>query len=247
MNARNSFSNKSTVEEIRARFDNDVDRFSNLNEAQAVAVDAPLMLELLAEAAARVNPNAESVLDIGCGAGNFALKILQRVPGFSVTLVDLSRPMLDRAVERIGPETKGKVVAIQEDIREVALKRETFDVALGAAVFHHLRTDDEWESVFAKVFKSLRPGGSFWISDLVEHEDPRIQALFRARYADFLMAQGGTELKKRVFEDIEKEDTPRSLTYQLSLLQRVGFGRVEVIHKNSCFAAFGGIKDPRGH
>jgi len=45
-----------------------------------------------------------------------------------------------------------------------------------------------------------------------------------------------------VFGYIEQEDTPRSLTYQLELLARVGFVRVDVLHKNACFAAFGGVK-----
>ena len=43
---------KSTVEEIRARFDNDVERFSNLETGQSATIDAPLALELIAEAAA---------------------------------------------------------------------------------------------------------------------------------------------------------------------------------------------------
>jgi tRNA (cmo5U34)-methyltransferase len=30
--------------------------------------------------------------------------------------------------------------------------------------------------------------------------------------------------------------------FQLDLLRQVGFQQVEILHKNSCFAAFGGIK-----
>jgi tRNA (cmo5U34)-methyltransferase len=30
--------------------------------------------------------------------------------------------------------------------------------------------------------------------------------------------------------------------FQLDLLRSVGFSDVEILHKNSCFAAFGGIK-----
>jgi tRNA (cmo5U34)-methyltransferase len=45
-----------------------------------------------------------------------------------------------------------------------------------------------------------------------------------------------------VFAYIEIEDSPRSLTYQVNLLQYVGFQQVEILHKNSCFAAFGAIK-----
>ena len=46
----------------------------------------------------------------------------------------------------------------------------------------------------------------------------------------------------QVLDYIEKEDTPRSLTYQLEVLRAVGFRTVEVLHKNSCFAAFGAVK-----
>ena len=67
---------KSTVEEIRQRFDADVDRFSNLETGQSATVDAPLAMSLIAEVAAAITPKATSVLDVGCGAGNYTLKLL---------------------------------------------------------------------------------------------------------------------------------------------------------------------------
>ena len=56
-----------------------------------------------------------------------------------------------------------------------------------------------------------------------------------------------TELKDEAYRDqvfayIEKEDTPRSLMFQLDLLREVGFSQVDVLHKNACFAAFGAVK-----
>src|SRR5205823_14792270 len=62
---------KSTVEEIRRRFDADVERFSNLETGQSARVDAPLAMALVAEAAAATTPHARHVLDVGCGAGNY--------------------------------------------------------------------------------------------------------------------------------------------------------------------------------
>ena len=53
-------------------------------------------------------------------------------------------------------------------------------------------------------------------------------------------------IRDHVFGHIEQEDTPRSLTYQLELLERVGFTPVDVLHKNACFAAFGGVKQRPG-
>ena len=40
---------KATVEEIRQRFDADVERFSNLETGQSATVDAPLALALIAK------------------------------------------------------------------------------------------------------------------------------------------------------------------------------------------------------
>ena len=64
---------KSSVDEIRARFDADVERFSNLETGQKATIDAPLAMELITMAAAACNPGAKAVLDIGCGAGNNTL------------------------------------------------------------------------------------------------------------------------------------------------------------------------------
>src|SRR5262245_13854991 len=100
---------KSTVAEIRARFDADVERFSNLETGQSATVDAPLAMELIAEAAAATTPHARHVLDIGCGAGNYTLKLLEYLGDLDVSLVDLSQPMLARAVERIRPATTGSI------------------------------------------------------------------------------------------------------------------------------------------
>jgi tRNA (cmo5U34)-methyltransferase len=54
--------------------------------------------------------------------------------------------------------------------------------------------------------------------------------------------EGVEEHRDRVFEYIAKEDTPRSLTYQMGMLQKAGFAGVDVVHKSCCFAAFGGIE-----
>ncbi|GEM_PF-3218630 len=112
---------KSSVDEIRERFDKDVERFSNLETGQTSTVDAALAMELVAEAAASVTPHARRLLDVGCGAGNYSLKVLQRLPGLEVTLIDLSRPMLERAQQRLQNSTAKAVHPIQGDIREIDL------------------------------------------------------------------------------------------------------------------------------
>jgi tRNA (cmo5U34)-methyltransferase len=230
---------KATIDEIRARFDADVERFSNLETGQSATIDAPLVLTLIAEAAAATTPSAQSILDIGCGAGNYTLKLIERLPSIdAITLVDLSRPMLDRAAQRIGRP----VTALHSDIREIVLAPESFDVIVAAAVFHHLREDVEWRSVFRKLYDALRQGGSLWISDLIQHTNARVQEMMWRRYGEYLAALMGDAYREHVFDYVTYEDTPRPLLFQIDLLRECGFREPEILHKTSVFAAFGAIK-----
>ncbi len=233
---------KSTPEQIRERFDNDVERFSNLETGQTATMDAPLVLDLVTEAAARTNPDATNLLDLGCGAGNYALRMLGRVPEMAVTLVDLSRPMLERARQRVADAGGQHVRMMQGDIRALDLGGPQFDIILAAMVLHHLRGDDEWRTVFEKLFRALRPGGSLWIVDHVEFAEPVLQGMMQARWGEYLTALQGEAYRDQVFAYVAQEDTPRPLLFQTDLLRDVGFTQVSVLHVNTLFAAFGAVK-----
>lgn len=237
-----NYAHKSSVEEIRQRFDADVERFSNLETGQTATVDAPLSLELITQAAAAALPSARSVLDIGCGAGNYPLKLLQMLPGLDVTLIDLSRAMLDRAVERLRPATSGRIETLQGDIRALDLGEARFDIILASQVFHHLRAEEEWCLVFSKCWTALNPGGAIFINDLIDHADERVGAMMRGRWGNYLAGLKNEVYRDQVFAFNEREDTPRPLFFQMNMLKEVGFRQVDVLHKNSCFAAFYAMK-----
>ncbi len=229
---------KSDVEEIRRRFDGEVERFSSIETGQTSTMDAALVLDLVADSAARTNPSATGILDIGCGAGNFTLKMLRKIGGLDCTLVDLSAPMLERARERVSRETSGRVETIQGDIRTIALPEAAYDLCVAAAVLHHLREPAEWRTVFAAIFRSLRPKGTLWVADLVSHESPALQGVQWERYRQYLIGLGGEDYQRKVFRYVEREDTPRSLGFQFALLTAAGFDGPEVLHKNGVFAAY---------
>lgn len=233
---------KATVEEIQTRFDNDVERFSNLQTGQVSTIDAPISLELVTEAAKCLVPRAENLLDVGCGAGNYSVKMLSKMPHLNCTLVDISSSMIEKAVERASAATSGQVTTVHGDIRAVDLPENHFDIILASAVLHHLREEADWKLVFAKIYGLLKPGGCFLISDLITQDSEVMTEYTWQRYGEYLESVGGKDYREHILGLVEKEDTPRSMTFQLDLMKRVGFSRVDILHKNMCFGAFGGIK-----
>lgn len=241
-----SIEKKSSLAEIKKRFDNDVERFANLETGQSSTIDAPLTMELIARAAVKATGNIRRVLDIGCGAGNNTIKLLQYTDPFDCDLIDLSRPMLEKARQRISSQNSGKINLIQGDFRTVNLPNQDYDVILAAAVLHHLRDDRDWESAFNRLYGLTAPGGSIWITDLVSHEAASVHALMWQRYGEYLCTIGGEDYRSEVFAYIDREDSPRPVTYQLDLLRKAGFKHTDILHKNSCFAAFGAVKAGKG-
>jgi tRNA (cmo5U34)-methyltransferase len=62
------------------------------------------------------------------------------------------------------------------------------------------------------------------------------------RHGDYLKSVGGGEYRDKVFACIAKEDSPRSLPFQLDLLKTTGFSQLDVLHRNSVFACYVGKK-----
>jgi tRNA (cmo5U34)-methyltransferase len=237
-----SFQQKSTPEAIRRNFDQQVERFSNLETGQTTAIDSPLCMELVARSAALLNPDAKSVMDLGCGGGNYAVKITSLLPEVDCTLIDLSAYMLSTAKERVAANISGKVTAVQGDYRDIELGENCFDVITAGTTLHHLREDHEWELVFTKVFKALKPGGTFWINDIVISETEKLSQLMMDGWLSILQKQISPEEIEMYMGRYESEDTPRTLSYQLDLLKQVGFSETIILHKHFNFAAFGARK-----
>ena len=233
---------KSTPEAIRRNFDQQVERFSNIETGQTTAIDSPLCMELVSQAAKLTNPNATNIMDLGCGGGNYAVKVASLLPHVNCTLVDISGNMVETAQKRVAEIVSGKVNAIQGDYRDVELGENCFDIITAGTTLHHLRGDDEWELVFGKIYRALKPGGSFWINDIVLAETDEINEMMLSGWLSKLKKQISEEEIAMYRERYETEDTPRTLSYQLDLMKRIGFSKTILLHKHFNFAAFGGIK-----
>ncbi len=233
---------KSSPEAIRRNFDQQVERFSNIETGQTTAIDSPLCMELVARSAALLNPDATHVMDLGCGGGNYAVKVTSFLADVDCTLIDLSANMLAKAEQRVLENITGTVTAIQGDYRDIDLGENCYDVITAGTTLHHLREDQEWELVFGKVYRALKTGGTFWINDIVLGETDEINRMMLDGWLSVLHKQVSPEEVEMYMERYESEDTPRTLSYQLDLLKQIGFAETIVLHKHFNFVAFGARK-----
>jgi ubiquinone/menaquinone biosynthesis C-methylase UbiE len=149
---------------------------SEANEAQRVYWNSPvgerwvtadsLMGELLA---AVLSPILERValspgdaaLDIGCGSGALTAEVARRVAPGRVTAVDVSRPLLALARERVAAEGLTNVAFVEADAQDAP-----FEEGAAAAVVSRFGTMffGNPEAAFANLRRALAPGGRLSIA-----------------------------------------------------------------------------------
>lgn len=233
---------KSSPEEIRKNFDKQVERFVNIETGQSTAIDSPLCMELISRSAFITNPEAKNIMDIGCGGGNYAIKVASLLNNPDCTLVDFSENMLIAAEKRLKEISKGEITTLLGDYREIELGDNKYDIITAGTTLHHLREEKEWELVFEKIYKALKFGGSFWINDVIISETEEINKLMINGWINILKERFDDGYIENNMKKYKSEDSPRTLSFQLDLLKKTGFSKTIVLHKHFNFAAFGAIK-----
>jgi SAM-dependent methyltransferase len=117
-------------------------------------------------------------LELGCGTGGHAGQFA--AAGLHVSGIDLSAPMIARALERrteMPGEQRQRVEFHQGDARTIRLN-ETFDAVI--SLFHvasYQTTNPDQESMFRTARAHLEPGGvflfDFWYGPAVLRDPPR--------------------------------------------------------------------------
>lgn len=100
----------------------------------------------------------ESLLDVACGPGEFALAMAQR--GLRVTGVDQSPEMLAMA-RRSAQEQGVSITFLEQDMRRLELPAPVDAATCLYDSLNYLVTDDDFRQTLTAVAAALRPGGLF--------------------------------------------------------------------------------------
>jgi SAM-dependent methyltransferase len=183
----------------------------------------PWVLEPLSRVASQLPPGS-TVLEAGCGTGNYICALATTYPALTCVGFDLSRPMLEQARARNSP-----VDFVQADAT-VAFPCQDRMAALAYAVdvVHHL---DDLTRFFQEAQRVLAPGGRFVVVTDSEHTMrqrslmrffPEILALELKRYPDpaLLQAAASAAGLSLVQEEQASGDMPLNDAFVASLEAR---------------------------
>jgi ubiquinone/menaquinone biosynthesis C-methylase UbiE len=144
------------------------------------------------------------ILDIGCGTGQFAARVLRRFPRAQVWGLDLSDGMLRQGQERC-QAAAGRLHLVQADSERLPFADDFFDAITCTHSFHHY---PHQEQVLAEMHRVLRPGGRLLI---IDGDRDRLWGRFLFNFVVVLMEGPVRHLRGRTFR---------------RLYRRVGFDEV---------------------
>jgi tRNA (cmo5U34)-methyltransferase len=158
-------------------------------------------------------------------------------------LLDFSQNMLDEAPKVLG-KYAGRFTVTNADFMNQPFGSCDYCCVVSSFAIHHCRGDEEYGSLYEKIYGSLVSPGIFVCCDVVSGDNPFLAEFNEKGWSSFLTDQGFTiqEIGK-ILSNYHTEDTPVSMSTHMRLLSKAGFAHTDVIWKKANFALYVGIKN----
>ena len=202
------------LEEMGAFFDNRLDGYE---EHQLTCIEGAREFYPFTASRLPSQPRA-NILDLGCGTGLELDYYFQINPSAAVTGVDLAPGMLMVLREKFLDKD---ISLIEGSYFDIPFPENYFDAAVSVESLHHF-TNREKTPLYRKVYRALKPGGYFILTDYFAPSDEE-ELRFQNELARLKSEQGLT------YNKFYHYDTPLTVAHETQALQEAGFPTVEIL------------------
>ena len=205
------------------------------------------MLDLVAEACWRYLPKEAKLIDLGCGTGNAALAVLQKIPSARIYLIDGSERMVKVAAEKISCAHPNAILGCSvADLAgsdwEEGLESEGYDAIISTLVLEHLPFD-RYKVAIAKCYRLLKPGGRLLAAEGYSEEGSDMQEWFFEE-----MEERRRAIDPELSDFVARLRDEKETHYYCSKAEKedwwmqAGFVQVNVLWQYLCIALMAGRK-----
>ena len=159
-----------------------------------------------------------NILDLGCGTGLELDYYFQIDPSAAVTGIDLAPGML--AVLRKKFSYKN-ITLIEGSYFDVPFPENHYDAAVSVESLHHF-TRSKKTPLYRKVYRALKPGGYFILTDYFALSDEE-ELRFRNELTRLKSQQGIAD------SEFYHSDMPLTVAHETQAMQEAGFSKVEIL------------------
>lgn len=182
----------------------------------------------------RLRGRSGTWIELGCGTGELSRRLLEAVPDLELHAVDLAPAMVERARGKLAPWGDRVTFAVG-DVLTVPLPPDAAG-AVSALAVHHLDPTGK-RALFARLARTLAPGGLFVLADAVAGDGPRAEASHEAVWVEHMAEAGLSEAEiEEVLDDHRRHDRFSGLEEQIVWLREAGFTQVECLWKHYLLA-----------
>ena len=175
----------------------------------------------------------KTVLDIGIGDGDIAIRLIKKFPAMNVTGFDGSLAMLGYAKEKIQASGLSERIFCHHDLIEnKPFAKKKFDLVISNSVLHHVKSPN----LFWLLVKGrMNENGKFFIMDLLRPESIEGAQNLVNKYANNETEQ----LKKDFYNSLLAAYTSNEIKDQLKENNLVGCNVEQITDRH--FVVFGGM------
>jgi tRNA (cmo5U34)-methyltransferase len=180
------------------------------------------------------------IIDLGCGTGTLAAKVLERFPNAQFTCLDAAENMIGIAKAKLARYPQ--VHYVEADFQSFDFDGR-YDAVVSSLAIHHLLTDADKQNLYRRIYENLNIGGVFYNADVILAPNDFLQDMYMNEWRRFMARTiSKDEIEGEWIPKYQQEDHPARLADQLSWLSEIGFADVEVLWKYYNFAVYGGVR-----